>query len=96
MPGPAEVPCTLGGMTSCALSRALAGPLLVGYALAVLTGSAALAWAGGLAVATVTLVVAVVRARRPGAACADGPCPTVLPLRRRQVAGTGQASEQIP
>ena len=87
-------PCTLGGMTSCALSRALAGPLLVGYALAILTGSAALAWAGGLAAAAVTLALAVVRARRPGAACADGPCPTVLPLRRRSSTAAGEAVAQ--
>ena len=88
-------PCTLGGMTSCALSRALAGPLLVGYALAIFTGSAALAWAGGLAVAAVTLALAVVRARRPGADCADGPCPTVLPLRRKSRAGTTEAVAQV-
>jgi len=68
--------------------------LLVGYALAILTGSASLAWAGGLAVAAVSLAVAVVRARRPGAGCADGTCPTVLPRRRRSHAAAREVVAQ--
>lgn len=83
-------------MTSCALSRALVGPLIVGYVLATLTGSTLVAWSGGLGVAAVTLAIAIVRARRPGTACSDGSCPTVLPLRRRAASNDVRPLERLP